>query len=192
MPLQVVLAKLETNGIGFRHEELNKLEETLKKRVESIKAQVVQILSSIPGADPANFNLASPEQVSKMLFDTLHLKPPDSTSRKGKHLSTSEETLKGLIQHHPIVQLILDFRGLNKTLTTFVEGIRTFVKRRRDEPGSLHAGEQSAGWKIHAEWNNTTVRTGRMSCCKPNLQQVPKASVVNGISCNIRSFFVPR
>ena len=184
-----------------------------------------------------NFNLASPEQVSDVLFKTLNLPAPHQMTSKQKHFSTSEEDLLAISSCHPIVNVILDFRSLSKITSTYIDGIRPYVRPifrassglggSNDKGGAkatkgnafeimmTHAAEVQDHFqhqhqhqplsssnqtsdrntkynnKVHAQWNQTIVRTGRLSCSKPNLQNIPNDQTVSDIQLNPRSFFIP-
>lgn len=111
-----------------------------------------------------------------------------------KHHSTSEEDLQKICHLHPVVPVILQFRSIRKTITSFVEGLKPFISASAravvmSTPKSC-ASEQASQPRVHANWNHTSVRTGRLSCSKPNLQQFPKRFCMDDITINPRSFFV--
>lgn len=179
MRLCVLLSTVEARGIAVRENSMDELEARLVARRAAIDEEAQIILRNSSEGHP-HLNLASPEQVANLLYSVLKLPPPPSSSAKGKHLSTSEESLMLIKSEHPIVQLVLDFRCITKTITTFIEGIRNFM--RVDDEGE---------WRIHSEWHLMSTRTGRLSCSKPNLQQIPISSIMCDINVNIRSFFLP-
>ena len=184
-PLLVVLAELEARGVAVREGAMVQLDQALRERLSDVKSEAQILLAtanSAAAALVADFNMASPEQVSHVLYDVLGCPKPASTSAKGKHFSTSEETLQNIKHSHRIVGLVLEFRSISKILSAFIEGLQYFFIK------SAVAGND---WTVHAEWNSTTTRTGRMSCCKPNIQQIPKPDIVGNVPVNIRSFFIP-
>ena len=192
MRLSVLLAALEEMGIAAEETTLRELEAAVNGHIQRITKDAAYIMQK-GGAAP--FNLASPEQVSHALFDVLGLPPPSSTSNKGKHLSTSEKDLERIVAAHPIVQMVLDCRSLNKTKGTFLEGLKNYYRAEDDDGGGGDASRHAGGWRVHAQWNLNTTRTGRLSCSKPNLQQYPKecnSSVKSvGATINIRAIFRP-
>eukprot|EP01031_Cornospumella_fuschlensis_P038285 gene38285-46522_t len=167
------------------------------QRMPQIAAQAQEALKtlekSIHDLAGVKFNVSSPEQLSKVLFDTMQLQAEASdgsdavdgdasksnATEKKKHLSTSEEELVKLKDKHPIIALILDYRALSKILHTYLEGMTSSVS-------------QLVPPSVHPIWNQTSVRTGRLSCAKPNMQNIPNAQQVLGNAYNIRSLFYPR
>lgn len=161
-----------------------------------LEQQLRKVDSAAHGAVGQTFNLSSPEQVSKLLYDTLHLNSDQmtalesieashgsgSTGRK-RHASTSEEELQRIAHAHPVVPLILHHRALSKLLSTYIYGIKPLLA-----PDPAHASMAS----IHAIWNQTSVRTGRLSCAQPNLQNIPNLQSIDGETYDIRSIFLPR
>ena len=185
MPLLVALARAEVTGVAFRVDAMTALEQLLNSRITFIEEEKVSILRSLgpSGAAIAGANLKSPEQVANMLFDVLRIPPPSGTSSgKGKHLSTADNVLQQIKHLHPIVPLLIDYRALIKVITAFTQGLKNFLKRDTAVPDIF---------KLHAEFNTLKTRTGRLSCCKPNLQQIPKPYNVSGIDINLRSFIIP-
>lgn len=110
-----------------------------------------------------------------MLYDELKLPAPVRTGKQ-KHSSTSEEDLKRISHLHPLVDLVLRYRAIVKLLSTFVKGMRQFL---------LSDGDKSRR-RIHCLLNQTIVRTGRLSCCRPNLQTLPKALTIGSTLVNVR------
>lgn len=187
MRMMVLLSCLEDVGVAADDQALVELDANLSFHINTIVEKAGQLMAQA-GHQP--FNLASPEQVSHALYDSLHLPPPAKTSAKGKHLSTGESDLQRIINRHPIVQMVLDFRSLTKTRNTFIEGGKNFYRfEDADETGSSSMG--GARWRVHAQWHLDTTRTGRLSCSKPNLQQYPKTSTCDGVDINIRALFRP-
>lgn len=141
-----------------------------------------------------------------------------ATGKRPRHASTAEEDLLRIRALHPAVDLILSFRSLSKFLSTYVEGLRPFIISFTADPiftraefdevdegltpyeaimrnqthGSAHQsiGAVCTVSKIHSVWNQTVVRTGRLSCCRPNLQSASNTQKVNGRELNCREFFL--
>jgi hypothetical protein len=173
-PVQSILASMESRGIAFFPHRLKRIEVQIESRIGELEAQSRSITK-----DPA-FLLSSPQQVSNYLFDVLLLKIPASviskTTAGSTHRSTSEDALIAIKDEitsrtgssPSIIDIILEFRQLNKLLTTFVRPLPKYcrsvgTKKSKREPS-----------RIYPQWMQTSVRTGRLSCRKPNLQQVPK------------------
>lgn len=143
LPLTFVLAKMEEEGIAVDKAELLSIGERYKKKRDAAEKEVIR-LAGHP------FNVASSKQVAAVLFDELGL---PSTKKR----STSVEELKALLNAHPIVAAILEYRKYAKLVGTYIEGL------------SAHIGEDG---KIHTTFNQTLTSTGRLSSSSPNLQNV--------------------
>eukprot|EP01033_Poteriospumella_lacustris_P000423 gene423-278_t len=193
MPLSFQLGTLEAVGVAIDVTKLSILREQLDHHLRTV-TQEIYALSTLPHPQ---FNIASPEQISHLLFQQLRLKPPKSAleSSTGKFLSTSEETLKQMKDQHPIVEWILTFRSLFKLLHTYIEGLEPFIRN------STSAGTSgSSSSSVHASWNQLIVRTGRLSCSKPNLQNIPTNFSLPQLAASspamhdlrIRAFFIAR
>ena len=243
MPLVYLLAEMEVNGLSIDLPGLNQLANKIKGEVKAIEADVQRVIQAHLGqptsgilADHYDVNLASPEQVATLLYDTLGLPTPTQVkesasgharscppaAKKRRHESTSEEDLNRIKHLHPIIAHILDFRTLNKFLNTYIQGVTPYetsfqltplLKPRATTSTSSTSNIQAqtpyatilqaahsrrstspttattAPPKIHACFNQTVVRTGRLSCCRPNLQSMPNAQLVRGVDLNIRSYF---
>jgi len=218
MPVACLLAQIELRGVAVEPSYLDQMRLKVTQRITDTE---MQIFAAVGEAN--RFNVASPEQVSRVLFDVLGLPPPATSSKKGKHHSTSEEDLLKLKAAHPVVDLILSYRALAKILSTYVDGMRPFLVKEKPSFGVLPpqtssffdntpastgsgnafnilmnqardaAAESQASAKlqhrIHANWQQTVVRTGRLSCTKPNLQNIPNKQVIAGLEINTRSAF---
>lgn len=112
MKVVVEMAKLELLGIHAEPAGFEKIMRQLTAKITQLEKEAATIAGT-------NFNLASPEQVSEILYNRLQIPPPASTSAKGKHFSTSEQDLKARAADYPIVQCILDYRACRKITTTF-------------------------------------------------------------------------
>eukprot|EP01039_Chlorochromonas_danica_P001512 gene1512-1647_t len=195
MPLAFILSTMEQCGVVVDAESLSREGERLKKDVDKIEKRIVEISGR-------QFNVASPEQLAKVLFEELRIqKPTDDNpasarisnngvsgtitvgTAKKKFPSTSEEELQKLRHLHPIIDMVLQYRGLAKLLTTYIEGLRPLLVHNK-------ARSDSAEVAIHANWNQTSVRTGRLSCSKPNLQNIPNAQTIADEDYNMRTLFI--
>ncbi len=166
MPLVPVLVHMENAGVKINSEELNVYAKVLLEQIIQIEKEIIELAG-------VSFNVSSPQQLGIILFEKLKI-DSDAKKTKTKQYSTAEETLVQLVHKHPIVQKILDFRGLKKLLSTYVEALPLLVDKRTG--------------KIHTSYNQAIAATGRLSSVNPNLQNIPIRSV-NGRE--IRKAFIP-
>jgi DNA polymerase-1 len=124
---------------------------------ERMKAQLAEIESSISEQTGVTINLNSPKQMSELLFTTLGLSPKGKKKASGAY-TTNAEQLEELRDAHPVIPLILDYREIQKLLTTYVEALLGHVK----EDG-----------RVHATFLQNGAATGRFSSVNPNLQNIP-------------------
>ena len=151
VPLVPVLAKMETNGVGVDRSELERLNENLKSEVERLRGEI----HKAAGGEGADFNPNSPKQLQKVLFEDLGLTPLKQTKRGP---STDAGTLQKLRGEHPIIELLLEYREVEKLRSTYGEGL---LKEVEDDE------------RIHAVFNQIGARTGRLSSESPNLHNIP-------------------
>ena len=167
MPLVPVLAYMERNGVRIDPEALRQTSEHFTARMKQIEQEVYQLAGE-------EFNIASPKQVGEVLFDKLRISDKaKKTKSKGQYV-TSEEVLESLKTKHPIVEKILDYRGLRKLLSTYIDALPALVNPRTG--------------RIHTSFNQTVTATGRLSSSNPNLQNIP---VRNEDGKEIRKAFIP-
>ncbi len=166
MPLVPVLADMENAGVKLNSDELNKYAVVLREQLIQIEKEIFELAGE-------EFNVSSPKQLGLILFEKLDI---DSKAKKTKtkQYSTGEEILVRLVDKHPIIQKILDFRGLKKLLTTYVEALPLLVNAKTG--------------KIHTSYNQAIAATGRLSSVNPNLQNIP-IRTVNGRE--LRKAFIP-
>jgi DNA polymerase-1 len=166
MPLIPVLVHMENAGVKINSEELNAYAKVLLEQIIQIEKEIIELAGE-------SFNVSSPQQLGLILFEKLNI---DSNAKKTKtkQYSTAEETLVQLVNKHPIIQKILDFRGLKKLLSTYVEALPLLVDKKTG--------------KIHTSYNQAIAATGRLSSVNPNLQNIPIRSE-NGRQ--IRKAFIP-
>lgn len=193
MPLARVLALMELRGIAVEPSSVNEMQ-------SSVSSKIIELSNAAFALVGKRFNLNSPEQVAEVLYQTLKLPPPQSTT-KHKHLSTSEEDLVAISSLHPVVKVILDYRGCSKMMHTYIEGLRPYMTADLKAPTSSSGNafevlmssrtvkELSTAHRVYPQWHQTTVRTGRLSCSKPNMQQIPNEQSVGTLYLNPRSFF---
>ena len=151
MPLIPVLADMEASGVTLNTQALDEYAVVLRKQLVELEEEI----RKLAGED---FNLSSPKQLGPILFEKLKI---DTNVRKTKtkQYSTSEDVLIKLVDKHPIIGKILEFRGLKKLLSTYVEALPMLV--------------ESKTGKIHTTYNQTIAATGRLSSTNPNLQNIP-------------------
>ena len=163
MPLSKVLGDMEYNGVLIDQNELNKLGEEFKIKIELLE-------QSIYNDSGEKFNISSPKQLGEILFDKLQL-PHGKKTKSG--YSTSIDVLNKLLGKHPIIEKIIEYRTINKLYTTYVEGLKNAI---------------CSDGKIHTIYTQTLTRTGRLSSIEPNLQNIP---IRNEYGALIRKAFVP-
>lgn len=162
LPLSAVLADMELTGVKLDQKGLILFGEKLDEDIEKLENEIY----SLSGCE---FNINSPKQLSKILFEELKL-PFGKKTKTG--YSTNAEVLEFLKDKHPIINKILDYRLLIKLKTTYVEGLLKEV-----QPDN----------RIHAIFNQTETKTGRISCEKPNMQNIP---IKTKLGSELRKFFV--
>ncbi len=166
MPLIPVLVHMENAGVKINDEEL-------KVFAKSLRTQIIQLEKEIIELAGVEFNVASPKQLGVVLFEKLKI-DTKAKKTKTKQYSTAEEVLVRLTDRHPIIQKVLDFRGLKKLLSTYVEALPLLINPKTG--------------KIHTSYNQAIAATGRLSSVNPNLQNIP-IRTKNGRE--MRKAFVP-
>ncbi len=158
MPLVPVLARMEMNGIAVDVAFLHRMSAELAEQLHALEEQIFALAGR-------KFNLNSTAQLSKVLFETLGLKPPEGTRRtKSGHYSTSASVLEAMRGQHPVVDLVLEHRELSKIKSTYVDALPQQVN---PETG-----------RVHTSFNQTGTVTGRLASSDPNLQNIPVRSEV--------------
>ena len=166
MPLVNVLADMELTGVRLDTKALQETSQGLGKRLEELEQRIYQQAGH-------SFNIASPKQVGDVLFEEMRLVEKPRKTKKGQFV-TSEEVLQQLRGKAPIVADILDYRGLRKLLSTYIEALPKLVNPRTGH--------------IHTSFNQTITATGRLSSSDPNLQNIP---VRDDDGKEIRRCFIP-
>ena len=164
MPLIKVLADMEITGIKVDAGYLEQVEKDLEQKMKIIE----QDIYSLAGCE---FNIMSPAQLSKILFEKLMIPYPKRV-KDGKY-STSKDILDKIIDKHPIVSKILEYRTLAKLYTNYAVGLKSEIR----EDG-----------RIHTIYTQTLTRTGRLSSVCPNLQNIPARDEYSRL---IRKAFIP-
>lgn len=151
MPLAPVLAKMENNGIHLNKEILAESSRVIGEEIKELEEQIYNFAGE-------KFNIGSPKQLGEILFEKLHI-IENAKLTKTKQYQTGEEILLKLSARHPIVPLILEWRGLTKLKSTYVDALPQLVN-------------PTTG-RIHTTFNQTVTATGRLSSTNPNLQNIP-------------------
>jgi DNA polymerase-1 len=151
MPLVLVLAEMESNGVGIDRESLRQASITMTENLKNLETE-------IQGMAGMEFNVNSPKQIGEVLFEKLEIAGKAKKTKTGQY-STSEDVLEGLKSKHPIVEKILEQRGLKKLLSTYIDALPALIN--------------PVTGKIHTSFNQTVAATGRLSSSNPNLQNIP-------------------
>lgn len=166
MPLLKVLIQMEQAGLKIDPKVLDDYAVTLREQIVELETSIIELAGE-------HFNISSPKQLGYILFDKLML-DPKAKKTKTKQYSTGEEILINLQDKHPIINKILEHRGLKKLLSTYVESLPKLINPRTG--------------KIHSSFNQTIAATGRLSSTNPNLQNIP---IRDENGREIRKAFVP-
>lgn len=167
MPLVEVLSTMECNGVKIDSDNLKQISDQQAKQIKELESQIFANAGK-------EFNIASPKQLGEILFDDLKIKAPAKKTKTGQY-PTGEEVLQKIITAHPIVQEILDWRGLSKLKSTYVDALPALIN--------------PCDGLVHTSYNQAVTATGRLSSTNPNLQNIP-VRTDNGRE--IRKAFVPR
>ena len=163
MPLAVVLSDMELTGVKVSKEALHTMRDEIKIKMDLVAHNIYNQAGE-------EFNINSPRQMGVILFEKLNI-PHGKIIKSG--YKTDAQTLMKLVDKHPIIKDILEYRNLNKLYTTYLEGLEPFIK----EDG-----------KIHTIYKQTLTRTGRLSSVEPNLQNIPTRTEEGR---RIRKAFIP-
>ncbi len=155
MPLIPVLSSMEKTGISVEKDKLEKLETLILIETEKIAKNIYKLAGE-------TFNINSPAQVSRILFNKLGIQPEKKKKNKTGALSTAESALSELKEKHEIVGLILEYRENMKMVSTYIKPLMEF--------------SENGNGIIHTTYIQTGTTTGRLSSEKPNLQNIPQES----------------
>jgi len=167
LPLARVLARMERSGIRIDPEELKRLSTMME-------GEIARLTGEIHGLAGKPFNIASPQQLGRVLFEDLKLPAPVKYG-KGKTISTAADVLDELAADHEIVRKVLEYRQLTKLKGTYVDALPALLDARTN--------------RLHTSFNQTGAATGRLSSSNPNLQNIP---IRTELGREIRAAFVPR
>ena len=166
MPLVPVLVNIETNGVLLDTEALKQTSVLYNRRMTEIEQEIYQLAG-------VKFNISSPKQVGDILFKDMKLIEKPKKTKTGQYV-TSEEILESLRHKHPIIGKILEYRGLKKLLSTYIDALPELINPRTG--------------RIHTSFNQAVTATGRLSSSNPNLQNIP---VRDDDGKEIRKCFIP-
>ncbi len=166
MPLLKVLIQMEQAGLKIDPKVLGDYAVTLRDQIIALEMSIIELAGE-------HFNMSSPKQLGYILFEKLML-DPKAKKTKTKQYSTGEEILVNLTDKHPIINKILEHRGLKKLLSTYVESLPKLINPLTG--------------KIHSSFNQTIAATGRLSSTNPNLQNIP---IRDENGREIRKAFIP-
>ncbi len=162
-PLIYVLSSMESIGFNINEGMLDELQKKFKKEIEETQSDIYKLAEE-------EFNISSPKQLGKILFEKLDL-PVIKKTKTG--YSTNQEVLEKLMDKHEIIPKIMYYRQITKINSTYVEGLKNVI----DEDG-----------RIHSNFNQTVTTTGRLSSTEPNLQNIP---IKYEMGREIRKVFIP-
>ena len=166
-PMIDVLADMEWTGVRIDSESLAKYNIELQKELTDLEWKIREL------ADEPTLNVNSSRQLGEVLFAKLRIDPKPRMT-KTKQFRTDEEYIQSLASRHPIVGLILEYRGVKKLLSTYVEALPALINRRTGH--------------IHTSYNQAVTATGRLSSANPNLQNIP---IRDERGRRIRAAFIP-
>jgi len=167
LPLAAVLARMEKAGIRIDPEELRRLSQIMESDIARLTAEIHQLAGK-------SFNISSPQQLGRVLFEDLKLPAPVKYG-KGKTISTAADVLEELAPDYEIVRKVLEYRQLCKLKGTYVDSL----------PALINPNTQ----RLHTSFNQAGAATGRLSSSNPNLQNIP---IRTELGREIRAAFVPR
>ena len=165
-PLVEVLADMEKTGVKLNETVLNDYKLVLSEQLQHLEKEIYTLAGT-------EFNISSPVQVGEVLFERLKIDEKVKKTKSGRY-STSEDVLQSLKGKNPIVEKILNVRGLRKLLSTYVEALPQLINSRTG--------------RIHTTYNQAVTATGRLSSTNPNMQNIP---VRSDEGREIRKAFIP-
>ena len=169
-PLIRVLGDMETTGVKIDLNQLKQYAGSLSSELAEIQQRIREM------AGEPDLNILSTKQIGYVLFEKLALDPKAKKAKTDKRYtySTDEETLTSLASRHPIINEILEYRGIRKLLSTYIEPFPNYVSQKTG--------------KVHTTFNQALTATGRLSSSKPNLQNIP---IRTERGKEIRKAFIP-
>ena len=166
MPLIYVLVEMEVTGVKLDTVALKQSSEELTAALNNLEKEIYELAG-------VKFNINSSKQVGEVLFEHLKIEEKAKKTKTGSY-STSEDILEKMRSKHPVVGKLLEYRGLKKLLSTYIDALPELIN---PETG-----------KIHTSLNQTVTATGRLSSTNPNLQNIP---IRDELGREIRKAFIP-
>ncbi|NDV55748.1 DNA polymerase I [Parabacteroides sp. 52] len=152
MPLIYVLAEIEATGVTLDTVALKQSSKELTASLLKLEEEIYELAGGV------SFNINSTKQVGEILFDRLQIDEKAKKTKTGNY-STSEDVLEKLRSKHPIIEKLLEYRGLKKLLSTYIDALPELINPQTG--------------KIHTSFNQAVTSTGRLSSTNPNLQNIP-------------------
>ena len=166
MPLVYVLADMEFNGVCIDTSFLKNYTNELKAKVSAIEKQIYEYAGH-------EFNISSTRQLGEVLFSELKVDDKPKTTKTGQY-ATGEDELVKIKDKHPIIEAILDYRGIKKLVNTYTEALPALINPKTG--------------RIHTNFNQCVTATGRLSSSNPNIQNIP---IRTEEGQKVRAAFVP-
>lgn len=166
MPLIYVLVEMEVTGVKLDTVALKQSSDELTAQLNRLEKEIYELAGE-------KFNINSAKQVGEVLFDHLKIEEKAKKTKTGSY-STSEDILEKMRSKHPVVGKLLEYRGLKKLLSTYIDALPELIN---PETG-----------KVHTSYNQTVTATGRLSSTNPNLQNIP---IRDELGREIRKAFIP-
>ena len=166
MPLIYVLVEMEVTGVKLDTVALKQSSEELTAALNNLEKEIYELAG-------VKFNINSSKQVGEVLFEHLKIEEKAKKTKTGSY-STSEDILEKMRSKHPVVGKLLEYRGLKKLLSTYIDALPELIN---PETG-----------KVHTSFNQTVTATGRLSSTNPNLQNIP---IRDELGREIRKAFIP-
>jgi len=167
LPLARVLARMERHGVRIDCQELQRLSQLMERDIATLTSQIHELAGK-------TFNISSPQQLGRVLFEDLKLPAPVKYG-KGKVISTAADVLEELAAEHEIARRVLEYRQLTKLKGTYVDALPALIDRQTG--------------RVHTSFHQTGAATGRLSSSNPNLQNIP---IRTELGREIRAAFVAR
>ena len=166
LPLAGILVDIELAGVNLDTAMLEKYSAKLASQIDTLRSSILESAGE-------EFNVDSPRQLGELLFDKLQLSAKAKKTKTGQY-QTGEEVLKKLVDTHPVIGQVLEYRKLKKLLSTYVEPLPKLVNNKTG--------------RLHTSYMQTVTSTGRLSSKDPNLQNIP---VRTEAGREIRKAFIP-
>jgi len=167
LPLLMVLSSMEIEGINLDVDFLNNLKQDLNQDILNLEKKIYELAGE-------EFNISSPKQLGDILFEKLNLVDKPKKTKTGQY-STAEDVLSFLAKDHEIVSNVIEYRGLSKLKSTYVDALPEQINPKTN--------------RVHTEYSQTVAATGRLSSINPNLQNIP---IRTERGRQIRKAFIPR